>query len=357
MRITRSIKWTGLALIAVLVPAGAAPLAPVELAQVRRIPLLEELNLTGSLMAPRTARLAPAVAGRILDMRAEAGDRVAAGDVLLVLDAELARFELAQARASEREAATQLGEARRRLAEARSLARTQSFAETEVRSREAEVARLGAVVERLAATSAFDKALLDRHTLSAPFAGVVSRREAELGEWVGPDTPVLELVAVDQLRLDLQMPQSYFGRVDERTEMSIRLDAIPDERLDATISEIVPVSDPSARTFLVRARLDNRARRMTPGMSVRATVRVGTGRAGLVVPRDAVLRYPDGRTVVWVATGEGEQRRVEERRVITGLATARDVEVREGLDDGLYVVIRGNESLRRNQEVRVRAAR
>ena len=96
---------------------------------------------------------------------------------------------------------------------------------------------------------------------------------------------------------------------------------------------------------------------MTPGMSARATVRIGTGREGVVVPRDALIRYPDGRTVVWVATGEGERRRVEERRVSTGLTTGRSIEVREGLEAGTPVVVRGNESLRQDQEVRVSALR
>ena len=350
---------TVLALL-VAAPGGGVPaatLAPVELSQARRAPLVEELDLTGSLTAPRTARLAPAVSGRIQRIDVDAGDRVSAGDVLVVLDDELARLELAQARAAEREADTQLADARRRLEEARRLASRQSFAETEVRSREAEAARAEAVLERLRAVSAYDEALVDRHTLTAPFDGVVARRDADLGEWVGPDDRVLDLVAVDRLRLDLQVPQRYFGRIDPQISMSVQVDALPEERFEAAISEVVPVSDPSARTFLVRARLDNRDGRMTPGMSAQATLRIGTGREGVVVPRDALIRYPDGRTVVWVAAGEGERRRVEERRVATGLTTAREVEIRDGLAAGAEVVVRGNESLRQDQEVRVSATR
>ena len=359
MRPPRAATWPVWMLLALATPAAGqgGVLAPVELAEARRAPLVEELDLTGSLTAPRTARLAPAVAGRILGLEVDAGDRVAAGDVLVTLDDELARFELAQARAAEREAAAQLAEAERRLAEATRLARSQSFAETEVRSREAEVARAQAVLERLRAVSAYDAALLVRHVLKAPFDGVVSRRQAELGEWVGPDDPVLELVAVDRLHLDLQVPQGWFGRIDARTPLSVSLDAIPGQRFDAAISEVVPVSDPAARTFLVRARIDNREGRMTPGMSARATLRIGTGRDGVVVPRDAIIRYPDGRTVVWVATGDGERRTVAERRVEAGLSTASDVEIRDGLDAGAEVVVRGNESLREGQEVRVSAPR
>ncbi len=343
-----------------LLPAMSArsqALAPVELAVARHAPLVEELKLTGSLTAPRSSRLAPAVEGRIARIAVDAGDRVSAGDVMVALDDELARLELDQARAAEREAAARLAEAERRVAEARELALRQSFARTEVLSREADVARTRADLDRLRAVSAYDEALLDRHTLRAPFDGVVSLREADLGEWVTPDSPVLTLVAVDRLWLDLRVPQGYFGRIDEDVAMQFGVDALAGARFDAAISDIVPVSDPTTRTFLVRARIDNRDGRMTPGMSARATLRLATGREGVQIPRDALVRYPDGRSVVWVALGEGERRQVEEVRVATGLASARSVEIREGVAAGAEVVVRGNESLRQGQEVRVGAVR
>ena len=345
--------------LAALVTASAhgQSLAPVEVAVALRAPLVEELNLTGGLTAPRSSRLAPPVSGRIERLAVDAGDRVSAGDVLVVLDDELARHELAQARAAEREAEARLADAERRLAEARELARTQSFARTEVFSREAEVARTRANLEQLRAVSAYDAALLDRHTLRAPFDGVVSERGADLGEWVTPDSPVLTVVAVDHLRLDLRVPQELFGRVDGGTPMQVEVDALGGARFGATITDVVPVSDPTARTFLVRAGIDNGDGRMTPGMSVRATLRLATGRDGVQVPRDALVRYPDGRSVVWLALGEGERRRVEEVRVDTGLASARGVEIREGIEAGAEVVVRGNESLRQGQEVRVSAVR
>ncbi|MCB1743757.1 MAG: efflux RND transporter periplasmic adaptor subunit [Gammaproteobacteria bacterium] len=343
--------------LAPLAPLVANGLAPVEVSMARNAPVLEALNLTGSLSSPRAARLAPAVAGHVVRVNVDVGARVQAGETLMELDGELAQLELAQARAAEREAQTELAEARRRLQEGRRLARNQSFAETEVRGREAEVARLEAVLERLRAVSAYDAALVARHSLVAPFAGVVAHRNAEVGEWVGTDTRVLELVAVDALHLNLQVPQAYFGRLSARTPVSVSVDARPDMRVDAVLSDIVPVSDPTARTFLVRALLDNEDGGLTPGMSARATLRIGVGREGIVVPRDALVRYPDGRTVVWVASGDGTRRRVEERIVRIGITSAEQVEIREGLAAGTAVVVRGNESLRQGQEVQVSEAR
>ncbi len=66
-----------------------------------------------------------------------------------------------------------------------------------------------------------------------------------------------------------------------------------------------------------------------------------------------MIRYPDGRTIVWIAKGQGAQRAVEERVVKTGLGFDGMVEIVNGLEPGEPVVIRGNESLRPGQKVRV----
>ena len=57
---------------------------------------------------------------------------------------------------------------------------------------------------------------------------MISRKLTEAGEWVETGTPVLELVAVERLRLDIQVPQAYFPRIDPETEVTMLLDAYPD---------------------------------------------------------------------------------------------------------------------------------
>ena len=334
------------------VPGLSAQQAPpVEIALAGRAEIVEELPLTGTLTSPRTARLSTEVAGRVAQITVDAGDRVARGDTLLSLDDALARLELEQAEAALTEAEIDVADARRRLGEARDLAARQSIPETEVQTRVAGVRRAAAVVARRRAERDFRSALVDRHTLEAPFAGVIGRRLTDLGEWVEPGTAVLELVAVDRLRLDLRVPQAYFGRVDGATPVKVRVDALPHRSIEATISEIVPVSDPSARTFLARVRLDNTDGRMTPGMSARGTLRMNTGRTSVVVPRDALIRYPDGRITVWVARHNSDTYTVTEQRVQTGLTFSGQVEITSGVESGTKVVVRGNESLQEGQQV------
>ena len=355
-RFGRHLPTTALAallLLAGLTAAQAGPVAPVELAPVERRDIVETLRLTGSLTSPYTSSLSPDFEGRLVSLAVDAGDRVKQGDILFKLDDELARLELAQATAAEHEAEADLADAKRRVVEVRKLVKEKTFPESEARSLEALVTRNQAILERRRAERAYAAATLDRHVLKAPFSGVIAERGADLGERVDTDSRVLLLVAIDRLQLDLRVPQQYFQRVKAGTELSLQLDALPGQTIDARVSMVVPVSDPDARTFLVRAQVNNPAAHLTPGMSVRAVIRIGTDRQGEVVPRDALIRYPDGRTIVWVAAVEGDRYVVEERQVKTGLTFDGKVEIIEGLSSGERVVIRGNEALRQGQQVRI----
>ena len=337
-----------------LAPAiAAAQVAPVELASVERRDIVETLRLSGSLSSPASARLSPDVEGRIVSFEVDAGARVDKGDLLFRLDDELARLELRQAIAAEHEAEADLADARRRVVEVRKLLAEKSFPESEARSLESLVQRNEAVLERRQAERAFAAATLERHRMKAPFAGVIAARNADPGERVDTSSNVLLLVATDRLQLDLRVPQNYFSRVRVGTPLSLSLDALPGQRIDSSVARIVPVSDPDARTFLVRAQIDNREARLTPGMSVRAVLRIGTNRQAEVVPRDALIRYPDGRTIVWVALVDGDRHIVEERLVRTGITFDDQIEILEGLREGERVVVRGNEALREGQQVRV----
>jgi RND family efflux transporter MFP subunit len=333
---------------------GLAQVAPVELASVERLDIVETLRLSGSLTSPKSARLSPDVEGRLVRLDVDAGARVKSGDILFQLDDELARLELAQAVANEHEAEADLANGKRRVVEVRELVSKSTFPESEARNLEAQVQRFQAILERRSAERAFAAATLERHRHRAPFSGVIAERNADLGERVDTGSNVLLLVSTEQLQLDLRVPQQYFGRVRAGTVVQIGLDALPGKVIETPVTMVVPVSDPDARTFTVRASIDNDAARLAPGMSVSALLRIGTERQAEVVPRDALIRYPDGRTTVWVAQVDGDRLIVNERLVKIGLGFDGVVEVMEGLTGGERVVTRGNESLRQGQQIRIR---
>jgi RND family efflux transporter MFP subunit len=182
---------------------------------------------------------------------------------------------------------------------------------------------------------------------------VISDRRTETGEWIEPGNPVMTLVAVDDLRIEMRVPQEFYNRIDRNSSVNVTLDALPGREFDGSIDAIVPVSDASSRTFLIHVRVDAGDAVLTPGMSAHGQLRLSTGRQGVVVSRDAILRYPDGRITVWVINPDSEPPTVAEKRVTTGHSFNGLITIREGLKAGEVVVVRGNESLQEGQQVRI----
>ncbi len=331
---------------------GAA--APVVSASATNSTIKQVANFTGTVTALRNAELSVATAGLITRLEVDAGDKVAAGDLLMVLDDELARHQFDSAQAELNQALHALADAQRRLEEARRLAPQQSIAETVVKDIESEVAEDEAVVVRARAAAGYRKGILARHQLTAPFSGVISERHVERGEWVTPGQAALSLVSTEQLRLDFQLPEDYLGSITTGNAVSFNLGGNPAVSHKGRIATVVPVSDPTARTFLVRIEPEETISDILPGMSTQATLRMDTGRSGIVVPRDAILRYSDGRVVVWMVDSNDQGEAIaSERRVETGLTFDGKVEIISGVKSGEAVIVQGNESLRNGQTIQV----
>jgi RND family efflux transporter MFP subunit len=315
--------------------------------------VIKQVPLTGTVTSARVAQLSTEVSGLVKKVNVEVGDRVETGAALLELDREIEQLIMAALQAATRQARAELADAKRRYEDAELLRKQKSISENELRLLEAEVEVDKSMLIKQQADERRQQARVERHTLRAPFDGVISERLTETGEWIEPGNPVLTLVAVDELRIEFRVPQEFFIRINPQSTLSVTLDALPERVFDASIDTVVPVSDPSSRTFLVHARVNADDMRMTPGMSVHGKLGLTTGREGVVVPRDAILRYPDGRVTVWIINPGTEPPTVSEKRVTTGHSFDGLVTIREGIASGDVIIVRGNESLQEDQQVRI----
>lgn len=326
---------------------------PVSVVTVQEQTIYRQREITGSVSSPQVAALSPATEGLVEALRVDAGDRVEKGDNLLTLDRALAEQQLAGARARVAETEATLADARRRLKEAETLGPRGGIAETLIENIRTEVAQSTAALASARAEAGQQQTILDRHKLDAPFAGVISRRLTDLGEWVSPGEAVFELVATDNLRLDFSLPEDFLSEISMNTNVSFRLNTVPGETHSGRVTAIVPVADPDVRTFLVRIVPNEAVPRMMPGLSAIATVRIGTGREAPVIPEDALLRHADGRTVVWTVESAGGEKVARERLISTGPSFDGLIAVNSGLEAGELVVVRGNESLQEGQPLTV----
>jgi len=334
-------------------PLRAGPVAPVEVARAQLTPVVVQIPLTGTVTARDHASLSSRVSGLVSAVHVTAGDRVDKGALLLSLDPTLEKLGLMEAKAASAEAQAILDEARRRRDEARRLGPSKGVAESDIRAAEAELKIARAKLERLHSAERYKDELVARHDVYAPFTGVVARRLAEEGEWVNTGTPVMEIVGTKNLRLDLRVPQEHYPYINTATRVSVRLDAMPSQKIDGHIIAKVPLSDSSSRTFLLRVQLSDNKQGVTPGMSAQARLRIPGEERVLTVPRDAILRDAYGASRVWALKDVDGAPVATQHTVQVGRSFDGNTELRTGLEPGARVVVRGNETLREGQAVRV----
>jgi RND family efflux transporter MFP subunit len=179
------------------------------------------------------------------------------------------------------------------------------------------------------------------------------QRHVDAGEWVDAATPVFELVDTSNLRFDLQVPQELHGAIASGDAVQLEIDAFPGRSFAGSVDAVVPVKDPAARTFLVRIEVNDPESRLQPGMSGRAELALARRAQAWTLPRDALVRYPDGSHGIWIVETGADGPVARARQVELGLELGDRREIRTGISGGEQVVERGNERLRDGAPVRV----
>ena len=355
----------GLAVLAVLTTAtgpasaqGGRPV-PVEVDRVRLESVVETVPVLGRLVATRRVDVAAGIDGIVAEIRVETGDRVAADEVLLVLDrarlapaAELRRAETlaAEAAVAAAEAAVELARQEWRRAEglrgsaAFNLARVEDSrraldrAASEAMAARARLDAAGAAA-KLAAVD------LDRAEVRAPFAGVVTARRVERGGHVEEGAAVISLLDDTSFEVEADVPLDRLSGLAPGAATAL---AWPDGSTGAaTVRALIPAENPLSRTRPVR--LAPVALPAWPADQQTVTVAVprAAARRALTVAKDGVVFAPGSATAV-VVNGAGE---TELRPLALGQVSGERIEVLSGLADGELVVVRGNERLGPGQKV------
>lgn len=182
----------------------------------------------------------------------------------------------------------------------------------------------------------------------SPISGTVVAAPGRVGQTVSMSTPVLRISRTNELEVVTRVAERFISKVEVGLDAAVRLDAYPEERFGATVSELSPVVDPATRTLEVKLRFDEADRRLKAGMF--ASVRIITEeKEGIVkVPADCLVsRF--GETFVFVVN-DG----VAERRVVTpGIEVDNILEIVSGLEAGEQVVYQGQSLLEDGAGVRV----
>ncbi|TCS39784.1 efflux RND transporter periplasmic adaptor subunit [Reinekea marinisedimentorum] len=255
--------------------------------QVKRVAIATEINFDGIVEAVNQSVVSAQVSGRILELPFDVGDYVAQGDVI-------ARFTDTEQRAAVSAAQAGLGEARARFTEADlQLKRVSDVYKQGLVSQsdfnQATAAQKAAAARVDSASAALNDAeeRLSNTVVIAPYSGIVVKRLTDIGSAVSPGSPLIQGLSLDQLRVQVDIPQQHIGPLRQHKQARILLDS--GESIEVTELRIPPSADPSTHSFRVLLSLPEgeHALPIFPGTLVKVAF-VNGSEDQLLIPADSV---------------------------------------------------------------------
>lgn len=294
----------------------------------------------GTLEPRESVPLSVNAADRVTRVYFEDGQRVRAGQTLLVL--------------AQREQAAAIESAEAQLAEARSNLerRERLFAESAISAASLEQARRDA--ETAAASLRTVQSRQKDRILVAPFDGVLGFRQVSEGAYVRPGEPVATLIDDAEMRLEFAVPSHLLADVGVGTLVRATSDDLPGMNFEGAVTSLDNAIDPVTRSFKVRASLPNPERIMRPGLFMKVDL-LARPRESLAVPEGA-LEAEGPRSFVYVIADREGTLVAERREVALGTRSEGYAEVLAGLTEGDRIVTDGLIQVRAGAPVIVRDA-
>jgi len=320
----------------------AAPAAVVVVeAELRQLTPL--IQVSGTVISRNDARLAAQVEGRVTWM-SDVGTQLEAGERAAQLDDVIIRNLLVEAEAGivrEQADVTFYAAEVKRL---RQLAKDSHAAQSRLdqAQRDLSVARSALSAARARGEQAQEK--LQRTAIKAPFAGVVSDRYIEVGEWAESGTAIVRLVDTAALEVRAWVPLTALPFIHPQAELEL---TVKGRVTRAQVRTLVPVGDEQSRLYEMRLSLDDGA--WSAGQGVRIAIPTAEPQSAVVIPRDALVLRVDGASVFRIL----EDDTAERISVIPGIADGDWIAVSGGIESGDRVVVRGGERLRAGDSVSI----
>ena len=187
--------------------------------------------------------------------------------------------------------------------------------------------------------------LLENTSLVSPVSGVVTARNYDNGDMVGA-LPIFVVQKINPVKIRLHVSESLYSYLRKGLQVSVELDALPEQQFKGRVSRITPAIDALTRTFEVEVTVANDREEIKPGMYARVTMNYGK-RPNIVVPDRAVVKQLGaGTRFVYVYTQQGT---IEFRKVELGRRLNDRYEVLSGLNDGEEIVITGQAGVKNGE--------
>lgn len=306
-------------------PAGVvleSPAIPVEVASATTEELILSIPAVGTLRSNESVQVSPEIAGRIVELEANEGAAVAAGDPIATLDQSIYQAQIAEVQARISLSESNFERARELLARQAGTQRALDEAEAQLKADRADLQ--------------VAQALLDKTVVRAPFDGVLGLRRVSVGQYVDAGDVIVNLESIDPLKVDFRVPEIYFRQTTVDQAVSVTVDAMGDEPVRGTVYAIDPLVDENGRSLVLRAQIPNDDGKLRPGLFVRIELIYDRRADALMVPEAALVPIGRNSYVYRIENGTAKLVQIEIGQRLRGR-----IEVTSGLAAGDVVVTAG----------------
>jgi len=318
-------------------PGAPAPAVLVEAIAASTAPMPQTITAVGSLRSDESVTVRPEVAGRVSAIGFQEGQRIAKGATLVKLDPAVNEAEVQQARAN-------LTLAKAKYERAIDLQK-QGFISGQARD---EAENNLKVAE---AALALTEARLAKTEIRAPFSGIIGLRSISVGDYVKEGQDIVNLEAIDPLKVDFRLPEIYLKQVQVGQTLQVSLDALPGRTYEGKVFAINPLVDAAGRAIVIRAQVRNADTALRPGMFARVRLLTKDERDALVLPEQALVPQGEDQYVFRVIDGKAARTKVE-----VGQRRDGRVEILKGVTPGETIITAGQLKIRDGVPVTVAAA-
>jgi membrane fusion protein (multidrug efflux system) len=296
-------------------------------------PLNFDVKVTGSIIADESVALSSEVSAKVDGIYFKEGEQVEEGELLVSLSDDEIDAELEKQRFTQK--LNEQNEYRqRRLLESEAISKEEyDIALTTLNTTLSDIKLL--------------EVRKEKHQIKAPFSGVIGLRQISIGSYINPGQLIATIYKIDPIKLDFSIPGRYLQDINLGDKVKFTVDAYENE-FEGEIYAIEPQIDPQTRSIRLRAICENAQGKLLRGQFAKITLILDEIEDAIMLPTEAVVPELNG-TKVWVH----KDGKVTSRQVTTGIRTAGNIQITNGLQPGDVVITSGLLQVRPGMEVKV----